>query len=407
MANDGVNIPVRVTGDDEAKQKLRAVGESVEGVGKAGDAAGGGLEQPGKQAETSGRKVEGFSRDAKQALGGLLDLAAPGFSQLLNLVTDVAVGITKVGASLLAMAGAAAAVGAVVALMRQMATAAEDARREVERVRGVRIGQREGAQALRERVQDAFLDAGVGVAGESEARAVAELGRTQGIEEDVATFGVIAGQLGGLSDAERQSVMAAFVAGGRSARFEGSAAAKKAMIARMVQAGREPGAQQAFRNFLAGRAARVRGDAVPENAFATEDSRLDDATRRVASDEALADSDAAMLRRLAGDGLFGDRSGDLTRQSLPTMFGPITPTVHGPDGAVSQVVFPGDAGVSVQRMIELVRRVRDIAAQAAAGGPPVILNITNNNNSTHVGNQFNGGERRDRMPSPDFLLPGE
>lgn len=422
MAKDGVQIPVRVTGDAEAKEKLRGVGGEVKGLEGAGESAGRGMQEPGKRSQESQEKVRHFSRDAKQAISGMLDGVVPGFGRLFDLVTDLAQGLTKITATMLGLAGVGVVLAGVAAWFNAMAQAAERAREAIERANEERRKQRGEGASLQERISTEALKAGLSTPGAKEAEEVARLGRERGIEEEVARFGVIAQKLFGLTPEEREAVMGGFVATGMEAQFKrgrGAEAANRRTLSDLLRAGRTPEGRQALANRIAATQGRVRAEMPAAESFDSQKRARDEAIAQYAREQGLSEEDARRLRILAEQGDL--RSDEAMRAAFPDfvtwtqsrfgqMFDPRAPRGHGRVPISQQPAFrsgrPTGATQTVGALVDAARRLRDVQQmgppEPEADGPPVVVNFY----TVNQGQVYNEGRSPNRPLSPDMVEMG-
>lgn len=126
MAN-GVNIPVNVTGDDEARRKLGAVGQAVGGVGGAVEQGGKSQESANRETKKAGELFEDFDRKAEKLVKQTLGMVNPQFAQAADLLFDINDGVLKVTSGMLGLAAAGVGIGVIVAIFQSIAARAQEA----------------------------------------------------------------------------------------------------------------------------------------------------------------------------------------------------------------------------------------------------------------------------------------
>src|SRR5690606_16182174 len=113
------------------------------------------------------------------------------------LTSDAAEGMGALSGAVLGVAGTAAALGGVVLIYRQIAAAAEEARRANEALRESQRKMRDEGLNLQTRLAEGLRAAGASGTAREAASVTAGLMR-RGIPEDLAAFGGVASQVFGL-----------------------------------------------------------------------------------------------------------------------------------------------------------------------------------------------------------------
>jgi len=308
-----VNIPVQVTGAEQAKAELRALGATVDQTGRVSQPGRGRLtgeawvqqQAAGKLgAETAAAEAaakdtaagaqdrlnaatnqgifahEGYSRASKAMIVNLLGMVNPALGQTAFLMSQVFHGLTRMTGTMLGIAGGAVALGVVVAVFQRMAEAAKRAQEAIERAREAWHKAREEGAGQREKLA---AEAGkAGIWGDTTAiqQAVNAAQAERGEPPELAASAEIASRLaarGGMGF-DRGRYMAGIMAfGGEAPKFGGKPGANLALIRRVQTAGQAPEAQQAWRSYLAEQAEYQRGEAPPQ---ATEETTTVDAVMK-------------------------------------------------------------------------------------------------------------------------------
>ncbi len=99
-------------------------------------------------------------------------------------------------------------------------------------------------------VADTLHAAGVSGAAEVVAEQVEGLQRTKGYGEDVATFGVSAQQIAGLTNEQRRAAMAGYLLSGKTAQLTGTKEEIRSVIDEAVKLGEEPESQEFLEGYL-------------------------------------------------------------------------------------------------------------------------------------------------------------
>lgn len=424
MAKEGVQIPVRVTGDAEAKEKLRGVGGEVQGLESAGQKAGQGMKEPGAQSEKSAEKIKDFARDAKQAVSGVFDTLLPGFGHIFRLITDIIGGVQKITVSLLGWAAFAAVATGVIGWLRSISDAAERAIEAAKRVEELKTKRLDEARGVREAVAETFGKAGVFLPPGSESYRNVARRMQEGIPAEVAAFGELAdvlslpSGLGALWPEQIRQIMAAYVATGRKTEFA-----------------RGPRAREENRKLL-GELLRIGATEEAQAAFAAEIARVGDATRAVAptpdemsrralaqedliagfqSKWGLSDEDVSRIRRLLSKKSVGTDElhevfGDLL--SFGERFFQAGDLWYDPQ-AMARKALRGDVPAGGTQGADVLLRIAETIRAQVSGGAfmgnanlPGPVTIYMNAPTTNVGQQYNEGRSPNRPLSPDVVEMG-
>jgi len=254
MAKD-VKIPVKVEGDEQAKQKLKDVGGAVEQVGQAGKASTSGLkehaaahEQAAGATKQTTQATQQFDHAAKTATIGILGRLHPTLGALGALAVNVAKGLKGISLGLLGMVGLGAAIGGIITYFERLAEKAREAEEQIRRVVEAEREWRTEDLAKRRELAKALLAAGV------EPSAVPRAARTEQIlrkglrlPEAWAGSGAVAQAVAGLSQAEvLEYLRGVAVTGGEPPRLAGPRPEMLQQIGRL----RAQGSTVAGRRFL-------------------------------------------------------------------------------------------------------------------------------------------------------------
>jgi hypothetical protein len=221
---DKINIPVVVTGAEQAKAELRGVVSGVQEVKQAavnpyaqlgalrGEAParrpGGipGVEperavaaeqralaatteqtlRAGAAAETAAGKKQLFTRQARVLAATLLGEINPAMGGMVNLFSQIALGIGQMTAGLIALAGGAALLGGLIAFFKELQAAAQAAREAIDRAEEARREARGEGMTERERIREQAAAVGlVGATSAIQANARA-LERAENIPPEIA-----------------------------------------------------------------------------------------------------------------------------------------------------------------------------------------------------------------------------
>ena len=133
----------------------------------------------------------------------------------------------------------------------------------------------------------------------------------QGVPRDIAEFGSIAQQMGGLSDEQRARVMAGFAAGGKKAELTGNMAADATTLRQLEAAGATPQASGIMARIVQDMGMQARREALPANAFGV-DETMRTIAAEIAKKDGLNEADAQALSRIArfglqSEGQYGER----------------------------------------------------------------------------------------------------
>lgn len=203
---DKINIPVSVTGVEQAKAALRDVAAGVQEVKQAavnpyaqlaalrGEAPArrpGGIPgvkperavaaavaeqralavtteqtlRAGAAAEMAAGKKQLFTRQARVLAATLLGEVSPAMGGMVNLFSQIVLGIGEITAGLIALAGGAALLGGLIAFFNELAAAAKRAQEAIERAEQARREARAEGASERDRIRAAA--AAVGVLGDT------------------------------------------------------------------------------------------------------------------------------------------------------------------------------------------------------------------------------------------------
>jgi len=210
---DRINIPVTVTGAEQAKAELRGVVSGVQEVKQAsanpyaqlaalrgeGPARRPGgvpgveperaastagpavaaaaaeqqalaatteqMTRAGAAAEVAAGKKQLFTRHARVLAATLLGEVSPAMGGMVNLFSQIALGIGEMTAGLVALAGGAALLGGLIMVFKELAATAQRYADALERAERARRGAREAGGEERERIRAAA--AAVGVVGDT------------------------------------------------------------------------------------------------------------------------------------------------------------------------------------------------------------------------------------------------
>lgn len=240
MSSGGVNIPVAVTGDDEAKRKLGSVGQAVQSVDAAQANAGKGQNQSNDALKKGGEVLEDFDRKAEKLAKQTLGLVNPQLAQAADMLFDINDGLLKITGTMAAVVAAGAAIGGIIAAYQEWAKIAESIAAAHERVRAAKLEQLEAALPFMSRFAKAAVKAGLGGQGMLEGGAEADAMKRGGEDEDAAIAAALAGQIAGRDGFDREQFLAGLLARGGSVSFDGDQNKNREKIAQILKAGEDP-----------------------------------------------------------------------------------------------------------------------------------------------------------------------
>lgn len=316
-----IDIPVEVSGSEEAQRELRQVGQDVRDVGQASSQAAGGqrvgAEASREQAEAARRagantrdaakSVNQFDDSAKTAVTGILGAFNPALASLGNIAVDVVKGFSAMSGALLGTIAAGAGIAGLITLVQQFAESTRQAAERLRELRRVRLEQRGEGLSFEESVRGSLREAGVLGGSFESAQRVADLVRALGVGQDVATFIETARRVQpGLGEQQLRTIGGAFLLRGQQDRFTRDQAENRRLIERLLRTDPERVAEALAID------AQERGDAArqqvpPAEAFDRPGRSLDTVIAQIAAREGLNEQDAQRLRDLlAGDRITPD-----------------------------------------------------------------------------------------------------
>lgn len=209
MAEKQINIPVRVTGAEQAKQELHAVGQAARGAADAVAQAGGAqpigeqatqaatrqaaaIGQVADQTTRAANETVNFNRKAQGLVTTMLGAVSPALGQAAGFVLNFVEGIGRMTRQFLAFAGVAAAIGGVVAVLRSVRDAANEAAEAADRLRQANEAARLAGLSERGRLLE--LTTKLGMPGQTNVvqQVAGQLQREQGVPAALATQAALA-----------------------------------------------------------------------------------------------------------------------------------------------------------------------------------------------------------------------
>ncbi|MDX2197913.1 MAG: hypothetical protein SF069_02960 [Phycisphaerae bacterium] len=423
----GVNIPVEVTGAEQAQAELRDTKAAVEGVGTGGAKAAGGAAQLGdaagkatagakglgdaagktnpaldetkKKGEGAAKSLVDFDNKGERAAKTLLGLFNPQLSQAADALLDVLGGLTKINPMLLAISLGAAGIATLVNLLQGARKAAEELNEQLERQARIVAGQERGAAALQARVADDLAKAGVFDAGLAEraTRRTIELNR-QGVRAQLAQDAAVAGAIAaaGGQAFDEDAFLAGVIARGKTSADFGDNNAKAMQEIQAAQAaGGTPQARAALQQYIRATAPAAVQELIQEDPTAVGSGSevvFDAAEEETKRRRQLSDRDSRRARRVAD--AFAGRSGESPGRALELEgLNPENPTAFEPDNWFSpwRRIEPGER----DRILGAARDILGLAGSAtsrtdgAASSQPVIIN----NSTTNIGTVLQSSDR--------------
>lgn len=324
-----VDIPVAVTGAEEAQAKLAALSSAVAGAGQAGAAAAPGLQQAaqassaeagaaeaaadaaGQQASaqsaaagatapaaeaqrTLGAAIKANTGAGRELLVQIVNQLAPGWGQLVAIATRAGEAIKSITTQMLLFAGVGLALAAIAAVFSAIAGAAERAAEAIRKQREAEAQRRKESREQRESIALEAAQAGVFGAGATLQRRVADLRDRTSLPEEVLRSAVIAQARYGLSDAQREDLLAGIVAqGGKPIELSGKRE-DLAVVQRTLRAGRSGEARAALALLERDLSAASRAEALDAAAAELAQRRPELDAKQVARVRELAASDEAL-----------------------------------------------------------------------------------------------------------------
>jgi hypothetical protein len=250
---DKVRIPVEVTGDEAAKQKLGDVGKAASAASTDHAGAQQKVAKGAQEAAGATRVFEGAAVGAAQRLASMVN---PALGQLVGLIAGVGRGIAGAGRALLGWGALIAVVSGLLKVFADLVAQAQRAEEAIRRVGEARREQAETGLTMREKLEKGLAAAGFAPTPTLVDAAMTQLHklmqrRTPG---DIAVAGVIGELAGGLSEQQREQLMGGVAISGKAPTFRGRPAAVEREIQRFVGWGASDAAQLFLASFRAGAA---------------------------------------------------------------------------------------------------------------------------------------------------------
>lgn len=286
MGKKKAQIPIETTGAEQAQRDLRETGQAIGDLGnkqsqssrgakenaKANSDAGKNTKSVGDATKQTARSVQELDDKAKTAARTLVTTFNPALGSAFSLVSDLFEGLLRINPVLLGLSVAAAAIGGVVTAFEKMAIAADKAEAAIARVAEAQKKLREQSTEEKDTLVRDFQDAGIipnRQLVENTARRRRNLafrGDGPAIPRDIATQGLIAQQLAGLSDDEVEQFFAGRAVTPEFA-FSGDARQDRTKIRRVVARGRDADAQTALSDLSRSLLVSTRKQALAEQRF--------------------------------------------------------------------------------------------------------------------------------------------
>jgi len=456
---DRINIPITVTGAEQAKAELRGVAAEVQQTGQAGAGGGGdtagfrswrrdqvaaqdlefrqwrareniGLFAPGQTAgpaksaadiglaggeaaalaattqqmalagaaaETAAGKKQLFTRRARMLAATLLGELSPAMGGMVNLFSQIALGIGEMTMGLIALAGGAALLGGLIAFFKELQAAAQAAREAIERANAARREARQEGAATRETLEREAEAMGLPGAGGAAQRQSAKWQKEMGVPADLAQNAALAQEFAkakGLPFDLREYLGGVIMGGGKPPELEKYPAA---VIAQVQAAGRRPEAAGALAAALSQVADKAKAEApAPGSELVTS---VDTAVAQIAkAHPELVAKEVAKAEELVRKG---------ARLDIPATAAEITSGRWKLKAAIMANLtgrrvedLPAELGGAATGMdiLRVAREMKERAAELGDGNlnlrvpttQPVIINVINN--TTHnTDSQYNLG----------------
>ena len=395
MSKDRINIPVEVTGANEAQDQLRDVKGAVEDVGQADQRHATSKGKVAEKTEGAAKAQDKFNDSARTALTGVLGRLSPEMASLATVAVDVAKGIGQASVALLGMLGAGAALGGMVMAFRKIAAATERAARAAERgVAAARKMREEGASRRRE-VAEQLRDAGVGASAAGPiARRAAMRQHAEGVPFEVTTQAEIARRLYGLDDDQVRDIERGMIVADTGGGFGRDRAENQKLLQTLRRAAATEGARAFAEQYRREVKLGEQGEAVPPGATQEDPAAV---VRKYLVEKlgAISTREGDVgYRIMRGEGPRAFTTGFQRAQALS---GEGTDTREEIDRALWSLTPTGDADRSLREIKDLFERTME-ALGATREGPrsesPVRVNFTVN--TTNIDSMY-GGE-----PKPNY-----
>lgn len=246
---DGVNIPVSVTGSDEAQAKLKQVGQTAQAVGGATGEAAQGQEKLNKKVGEGGDLLGDFSNKGEKVVKQFLGAFSPQLANAADMLFDMNEGVMRITPAMLAMGAAGAALGGLAIAYEAIAKSAREAEEAILRV--IEAEKKRRGVAIDERSKVSQELAGMGV---NPAQADAVLATAAKLNDPNAKLTVprelaintgVAEQLAkkfGIPFEAQEFLAGAAVSGGKAVDFGDTEKTQKAALESVLKAGQAPNA---------------------------------------------------------------------------------------------------------------------------------------------------------------------
>ena len=398
----GLEIPVAVQGAEAALQKLTALKDAVRGAG-AGDLASRGLTRRAAREQIKDMEAllekqreleknppgppgfEGFdfAKKGEKVVKQFLGLVHPALAQVADLAIDTAEGINKISPALLAVGGAGAALGIVVAIFQSIAESARVAEEQIRRVIDAR-------NELNKELLDRDVDlskkmraAGVQPSPEQlqESRHFAERDMAAGVPREIAEQAEVLRVRFGLSPDDAAAAKAGLALPGKP--FTLPEKGQEQAVAALIEKGRGADAREALKNRIAIEGDAARADSrlgEGKDAQAMQRERAIEDLKRRRPD--LNEDDLRVVERFAASGetLGADPSVQEVNAKLGSLVG--TGEFLGNDvaefvrrvstfgiaGNIGEQMKPGDAQHTVGELSRLAAEILAEIRNAKGGG---------------------------------------
>ena len=290
---------VKLLGDIQQK---RSRGEDTRELEKSLEGEVSGLSQLITREGDATRSTEDLVKH-KEKLGAVVRILGGQFSGMLGDLGSIIQLFQSGGKAAAAMAVSLAAMVGGSFLWDKLKESAAAYANELERIAKLERDQAQERMSQTEQVATMLEKSGVAGGAESVAARAAQMSREEGIDEDLARFGAVAAQVGGLDDDAMRRVMRGYLISGRSAQLTGNQSQNAAVLAQLEQAGTTAEAESFYTSRVSDTAEIVRArNAAPDRSMVDRlwNEMIVLALQRMRRTEGINETDANLMMRLSG-----------------------------------------------------------------------------------------------------------